>query len=199
MSALRTVVSVGFTSAMLICSVACGPKAVRGQDVEGLDDQAMSTGLDKRDLQTLMHENMEKMQGSVVVQRWQTEDRPALAVLPFRNETSEHVDSALSALISDVETTLVNAGHVRVVSLENQQALMEEVRRQSADGYNPADVSRWGRQIGVRYIITGKVFSTEERMKKERRVQYFMFMQVLEVETGAILFQNKSAITKAII
>ena len=31
-----------------------GPRAVRGEEVAGLDDQAMSTGLDKRDLDKLL-------------------------------------------------------------------------------------------------------------------------------------------------
>ncbi len=50
----------------------------------------------------------------------------------------------------------------------------------------------------MKYIITGKVFTTDEKFEKERRVQYYLFMQVLEVETGQILFQNKAALTKAI-
>lgn len=179
---------------------ACGaPKAVRGDQVKGLDDEAFSTGLDKRDLQQMLHENMEALQDSAVLKRWQTENQPALAVLPLRNETSEHVDSALEALSSDVETQLVNAGHVRVVSLQDQADLMAEIQRQSGDGFRPGDVARWGRQIGVRYIITGKVFASDERQRKERRVQYFLFMQILEVETGAIVFQNRSSVTKAII
>ena len=181
-------------------SLGCGgPQAVRGDDVEGLDDEAMSTGLDRRDLQKLLHENMQAMQASAVIKRWQSEERPALAVLPFRNETSEHVDSALQALISDVETTLINAGHVRVISHENQRALMEEVRQQYSDGYDPANISRWGKQVGARYFITGKVFSSDERMDDERRVQYILFMQVLDAETSDILFQNKATLTKAIV
>ena len=43
------------------------------------------------------------------------------------------------------------------------------------------------------------MFTSDERQSGERRVQYFMFIQVLEVETGQILFQHKSAVTKAII
>src|SRR5215216_160965 len=98
-----------------LSSVACGPKAVRGEDEPGLDDQAMSTGLDRRDLQKLLHENMKALQAAPVIQRWQKEERPAVAVMPLRNETTEHIDSQLDALISDIETTLVNAGHVRVI------------------------------------------------------------------------------------
>ncbi len=182
-----------------LCAACGGPQAVRGDDVPGLDDEAMSTGLDRRDLQKLLHENMEAMQSSAVVQRWQQEQRPAVAVLPIKNETSEHVDSALDALISDVETKLVNAGHVRVISLERQPELKEQVRQQYSDGFDPAAIARWGRQVGARYVITGKVFSTDERANDERRVQYSLFMQVLDVETSDILFQNKSSLTKALI
>ena len=46
------------------------PEYVRGSEVEGLDDPAMSTGLDKRDLQKLMHENMTAFIDSPIVQEW---------------------------------------------------------------------------------------------------------------------------------
>jgi hypothetical protein len=186
-------------SAALVSGACGGPKAVRGSDVEGLDDDAMSTGLDRRDLQKMMHENMQALQSSAVVRRWDQEERPAVAVLPLRNETTEHIDSALEALISDIETTLINAGHVRVVSLERQSQLVEEIRSQHSDAYNPAQIATWGQQVGARYFVTGKVFSSDERQGGERRVQYYMFIQVLDVTTGDILFQHKSQITKAII
>jgi PBP1b-binding outer membrane lipoprotein LpoB len=47
--------------------------------------------------------------------------------------------------------------------------------------------------------VTGKVYNTDERQDGERRVQYFMFLQVLNVETGEILFQHKTSVTKALI
>jgi len=177
----------------------CGPKAVRGEEVAGLDDQAMSTGLDRRDLQKMLHENMQALQSSPVIARWQKENGPTVSVLPLRNETTEHIDSQLDALISDIETTLVNAGHVQVISLESQPALMEQVRKQYQDGFDQSKIAGWGKQIGVRYVVTGKVFSADERQDDERRVQYFMFIQVLDVETSAILFQFKTSVTKALI
>lgn len=182
-----------------LLAAGCGPKAVRGEDVAGLDDQAMSTGLDRRDLQKMLHENMDALQKAPVIARWQKENGPTVSVLPLRNETSEHIDSQLDALISDIETTLVNAGHVQVISLESQPALMEQVRKQYQDGFDQSKIAGWGKQIGVRYVVTGKVFSADERQKDERRVQYFMFIQVLDVETSAILFQFKTSVTKALI
>ncbi|HEV8246755.1 MAG TPA: penicillin-binding protein activator LpoB [Polyangiaceae bacterium] len=180
--------------------LACGgPRAVRGEEVEGLDDQAMSTGLDKRDLDKMLHDNMKALQASAVIQRWQNEDRPTVSVLPLHNETTEHIDSALDALLSDIETTLVNAGHVRVISLQNQPDLIEQIRKQYSEAYDQSHIAAWGKQVGARYIVTGKVYNTDERQDKERRVQYFMFIQVLDVETGEILFQQKTSVTKAII
>jgi uncharacterized protein (TIGR02722 family) len=186
--------------ALGVCAlVGCGPKAVRGSDVAGLDTEAMSTGLDKRDLEKMLHENMTAMQKAPIIQRWTQEDRPAVAVIPLRNETTEHIDSALDALISDIETTLVNAGHVRVISMDQQPKLVEEIRRQYSGAFDPSQTAVWGKQIGARYIVTGKVYNTDERQSGERRVQYFMFIQVLDVQTGEILFQNKTGVTKAII
>jgi uncharacterized protein (TIGR02722 family) len=187
----------GSTSLLFSCS--SGPKAVRGTDEPGLDYAAMSTGLDKRDLQRMLNENMQAMRVSAVVQRWMQEDRPPVAVLPLQNDTSEHIDSALNALIADIETQLINWGAVRVISLQNQQQMMEEIRRQYAEGFDQTKIAHWGKQIGARYFVTGKVYTTDERVGDQRRVQYYMFIQVLNVETGEIMFQNKTNTTKAIV
>ena len=117
----------------------------------------------------------------------------------MRNETSEHIDSSLEALISDVETNLINWGVVKVISMENQSGLLEEIRRQSGAGYDQAQTAQWGKQIGARYVVTGKVFTTDERSEDVRRVQYYMFMQAISVETGEVLFQNKTSVTKALV
>ena len=199
MSSMGRLGAVVLTTAVGLPTMGCGPKAVRGDEVAGLDDQAMSTGLDRRDLQKLLQENMKALETAPVIKRWEGEQMPAVAVLPLRNETSEHVEGALDALISDMETTLVNAGHVRVISMEQQGNLIAQIRQQYSGAFDPSQISTWGKQIGARYIVTGKVFTSDERQAGERRVQYFMFIQVLEVETGTILFQHKSAVTKAII
>ncbi len=184
---------------LLVSACSSGPRAVRGSDEPGLDYHAMSTGLDKRDLQQMMNENMATMRKSAVVQRWQQEDRPAVAVMPIQNETSEHIESALNAMISDIETELINWGAVKVVSLSTQQQLLEEIRKQYSSGFDQTQIAHWGKQIGVRYFVTGKVYTTDERVEDQHRVQYYLFLQVINVETGEIMFQNKTNTTKAMI
>lgn len=185
----------------LSVAVGCssGPKVVRGSEDAGLDQEALSTGLDRTDLKKMLRENMEALQASALVKRWEQEQRPSVAVLSMRNETSEHIDSALQALISEVETTLVNAGHVRVISQENQPELVSMVRNQQSDAFDAAHVATLGRQVGVRYFVTGRVNSVDERGKDARRVQYFLFMRVLDAETSDILWQNSAEITKALV
>jgi len=200
MSALRTTCLLSIALCLFATIQGCGgAEAVRGDDVAGLDHQALSTGLDRRDLQKMLDENLQALQSSGAARIWQGENRPAVSVLPMRNETSEHIDSALEALISDVETNLINWGVVRVISMENQAGLMEEIRRQYAGGFDQSQVANWGKQIGARYVITGKVFTTDERSEDTRRVQYYMFLQAISVETGEVLFQNKTSVTKAMV
>ena len=186
----------------VVASVGCHkPKAVRGSDTPGLDHAAMGTGLDRRDLSQMLRENQDAMKSSRVFQVWAGENRPPVTILPIRNETSEHIDSSLGALISEVETYLINEAPVRVISIESQKQLMEEIQRQqhSQGAFDPTQVASWGKQLGARYVITGKVYTTDERTENARRVQYYMFIRVISVETSEVMFQKEAAVTKAII
>ncbi|MCA9646907.1 MAG: penicillin-binding protein activator LpoB [Polyangiaceae bacterium] len=184
------------TTALPACG---GPQPVRGEEVEGLDDEAFSTGLDRRDLEKMLNENMKVLQSSAIIQRWENEKSPTIAVLPLKNETSEHVDSALESLMTDIETRLVNAGHVTVINRELQPQLIEEIRSQYSEAFDQSNIARWGKQIGARYFVTGKVYSADERKEDERRVQYFLFLQIIDAETSATVFQNKTSVTKALV
>lgn len=199
---IRRLASLCFTLALTGLTVlpACGgPQPVRGEEVEGLDDEAFSTGLDRRDLEKMLNENMKVLQSSAIIKRWETEKSPAIAVLPLKNETSEHVESALESLMTDIETRLVNAGHVTVINRELQPQLIEEIRSQYSEAFDQSNIARWGKQIGARYFVTGKVYSADERKEDERRVQYFLFLQIIDAETSATVFQNKTSVTKALV
>lgn len=204
-SSIRLAAALSCLLALSGLTVACssGPRAVRGSDEPGLDYEAMSTGLDKKDLQRMVDENMNALRNSAIVQQWakQTDPtaRPGLAVLPMENHTSEHIDGSLAALVSDIETQLVNWGAVRVISLQAQQQMIEEMRRQSGGAFQQDQVAKLGQQVGAKFFIATKVTTNDERVEDQRRVQYFMFMQVLNVETGEIMFQNKTNTTKAMI
>ncbi|MEM9729573.1 MAG: penicillin-binding protein activator LpoB [Myxococcota bacterium] len=189
-----------FVSLATVLASCSGPQAVRGSDTPGLDNAAMSTKLDRKDLEKALKISMEALRTSKLMVRWEAENDPTVGVLPIRNETSEHIGSALNALSTEIESQLINFAPVRVISLEGQDALIDEIRhQQESSAFDPNETAKWGRQLGVRYIVSGKVFSTDERTEDARRVQYYLFIRTVSVETGEILFQNQAPITKAII
>lgn len=188
---------------VLLAAGGCKPKAVRGgpgTENPNLDQGAMSTTLDRRDLQELMRMNMDKLHGSPWWAQMTTAPGTVIAIWPIKNETSEHIDDQLNTLLADLETEFVNSGVVRVVSRERQAEMANEVAvQQNRTIYDPAIAAQISKQAGARFYITGKVGTVDEFFNKERRVQYTLFMQVLETETGFVHFQYKSERTKAIV
>jgi len=196
-------VALSIGASLSVGSVGCveaGSAAyVRGQEVPGLDGAAMGTGMDRVDIAQALHVNLKSLMSSPVAQGWaQTRSMPVLAISPISNETSEHIDSQLGALLSDAETYFVNSGLVKVVSVERQGQMMGELDKQHGGGFDPRYMER-SRQLGAKYFLTGKVFSSDERTDGARRVQYFMFMQLIEVGSSAVVWQNKSQFTKALV
>jgi len=194
---------------LLLASMAgtmgCKPKAVRGgpgTDNPNLDSGAMSTTLDRVDIDYLVEQNLSAMYAS----GWWARDvqgsmgnPPIVAIWPIKNDTSEHLDDQMLTLLSDMETELINSGVVSVVSRERQAEMIAEANLQQTGDFNPAMAAQIGRQIGAQYFITGKLQAVDERFDKERRVQYTLFLQVLEVESSIVKFQTKSERSKAIV
>ncbi len=176
----------------------CKPQYVRGSEKDDIDEAAMSMRLDRKDLEKLYKKTVDRMMSASIVQQWNrqaaTGDAPVVAIFPMRNETNQNL--ALDALLSKFETDIVNQTSADVISHERQAELIAEIKRQQSDAYNPKRLADYGQQMGAQYFVTGKVYGVREQVKREKRQQYFMFVQVLNVETGAIKFQSEENITK---
>ena len=178
----------------------CGPTYVRGVDEPGLDDSALSTALDKRDLDKLLSENLGALDGSGLMNEWRSSGaKPQVAIYPLANETTEHVGSQLDSLLSDIEGWMVESNVVTVISLERQEQMMAEIDKQHGGGFDRNRIAEYNKQLGTEFYITGKVFAADERTDDARRVQYFMHLQAIEVATSAIRFQNKAEVSKAVL
>ena len=189
----------------LLLSLGCSgqPAFVRGSDVPGLDNYTLSTGLDKKDLERLFNENAKSLQDSGIMRkwkRWSMEDKEAsVSISSITNQTTQHIDDELKTLLSKFETQLANSGFVRVIDQDAQLMLIENMKKQQSAAFDPDNAAQLGKAIGVKYVITGKLYTSDEKSGRERRVQYFLFMRVLEVETGAVRWQNEANLTKGLI
>lgn len=196
-ASLFTVVSLAALAA------GCGGKEyVRGSQEPGIDSPAMSTGLDKDDIERTLQSLLNQMRAAPIMDEWRLKagqnDRQTVAIAPFLNETSEHIDSQLDAMLSETETWLVNSGIARVISSERQADMIRQVEGAQHPVFDPRHIPQYGKQLGVKFYITGKVGASDERTEDARRVQYFIFMQVIDTETSEIRWQQKAYVTKAV-
>jgi hypothetical protein len=162
----------------------------------------MSTGLDKDDIERALQTLLNQLRAAPVMSEWRIKagqnDRSTVAIAPFINETTEHVDSQLSSMLSETETWLVHSGIVRVISQERQGDMIRQVEGAQHPVFDPRHIPQYGKQLGVKFYVTGKVGASDERTADARRVQYFLFMQVIDTETSEIRWQEKAYVTKAL-
>ncbi len=177
---------------------ACGPEVVRGSNEPGIDSQALSTSLDKVDIDHMVRECLADFGKSDLVGQWRTENpRPIVALFPFLNASTEHVESQLATVSDMTETWLVDA-KVRVVDRQRQAQMIADVEGQQTAAFDPNHAAKYGRQLGAKYYVTGKLEANDERVEGKRRVQYAFFMKALSVETSEILWQHRAFVTKMI-
>jgi curli biogenesis system outer membrane secretion channel CsgG len=195
-------VPVAFVVAVcLAVGAGCAARAVRGGEgtaYPNIDRPAMSVTLDRDDITYLVSDYLERLEASPF---WQDTIKnaaqpPVVAIWPIQNATTQHLDDQMLTLLSSIETALVNTGRVRVVDRSRQEALAREIGIQQGAIYDPSSAQRLGRQLGAQYFFTGKITSVDERLNNTRRVQYTLFLQVIEIENGLIRFQSEVARTK---
>lgn len=188
---------------LALATLACAPQAMRGgegTENPDLDRPALSIKLDREDINYLVADYLKALEGSRFWSRTieNSRDRPLVAIWPITNETTQHIEDQMATLLSSIETSLVNTGDVRVVDRARQEALVREIGMQHGAAYNPASAQRMGQQLGVQYFFTGKISSVDEKLSGMRRIQYSLFLQVIEIESGIIEFQNEVTRSKAV-
>jgi len=182
---------------------ACAPEVVRGgagTAKPNLDAAAMSVGLDREDINYLVAENIESLSKSRFWNR-DIETAPAppvVAIWPIENRTTQHLDDQLLTILSSIETSLVQSGDVRVVNRMRQEELAREIGLQRSGMFDPATAQQLGKQLGAEYFVTGRITSVDEKLDKARRLQYSLFMQVLQIETGLVMWQHEATRSKEI-
>lgn len=181
----------------------CVAQAVRGGEGTAnpdLDRAAMSVTLDRDDITYLVSDYLARLEASSF---WQQTIKgapatPVFAIWPIQNATTQHLDDQMLTVLSSIETALVNTNAVLVVDRSRQQDLAQEIGIQQDAIYDQRSAQKLGRQLGAQYFFTGKITSVDERLNNTRRLQYTLFLQVVEIETGVIRFQNEVARSKAL-
>jgi uncharacterized protein (TIGR02722 family) len=199
----RSIAWLALLALMPLLLAGCAPQAVRGGPGTAnpdLDAAAMSVTLDREDITYMVADYLERLESSAF---WQKTIKgaprpPVTAIWPIQNSTTQHLDEQMLTLLSSIETALVNTGDVRVVDRASQESLAREIGIQQGAIYDPASARKLGRMLGAQYFFTGKITGIDEKLNNQRRVQYSLFLQVVEIETGLLHFQNEVTRSKGL-
>ena len=191
--------AIGLAAALAGCA-ATAMRGGEGTENPNLDRPAMSVTLDRDDITYLVADYLKSLEASPF---WQDTIKnapqpPIVAIWPIQNATTQHLDDQMLTLLSSIETSLINTNRVRVVARSRQEELANEIGVQHGAAFDPTTAQRFGRQLGAQYFFTGKITSVDERLNNVRRLQYTLFLQVIDVETGLIRFQNEVTRSKAV-
>ena len=175
-----------------------GPEYTRASDDPSIEEPPLSTRLDRKDLDLAFTQWEQGLQGSSFVRGLSR--TPSIAILSIRNDTSEHIGGALDNLLSTAETQLVNSGDWNVVETARfvQDAVLAERLRDMGDAVDPATAAALGKEFGIEYFVAGRVGDTTEKSEDVRRVQYYLFLKVIDVSTMLVKYQARVDITKQV-
>ena len=113
---------------------------------------------------------------------------PSVVVGSFRNESSEHIDTAIISTI--MESTIINSGRLEFVSGGD---IRDEVRSERQDQQIHASeetAAALGRETGATFLMTGTVRSMVDRAGNTSVRSYFVNAQLTNIETNTILWSG---------
>ena len=195
---LRTVALIAAAALSGGALSACGgPEYSRASEEPEIEEPAMSTRLDRVDLELALSQWVDELDGSAFAATLPPR-KPSIAILHIANDTSEHISGALDNLLSEAETDLVQSGKWNVVdnTTLTRDAVLAERLRDSGDAVDAATVAALGKEYGIEYFVNGRVGDTTEKNDDVRRVQYYLFLRVTEVATMRVMHQTSVPITK---
>jgi penicillin-binding protein activator len=121
---------------------------------------------------------------------------PTVIVLPVRNNSMEHIDTAL--FVEELQRALINSGRVDFVASAGERAT---VRSERADqDLNASDETRkaHGQETGADFGLSGIISSVQDREGGESVVLYQVNLKLVDVKTNQIVWNGQKKIKKQI-
>ena len=182
---------------IMILTSACGGY-FQASDQE---EDATTSELTERDLESMFSRMSTSLFDSNLMRLWSAYHRSGkpikLGVLAVEDQVKPPMTTSLIRLMKSLEGELSTDGEVITVSRSSQPKLLQGLRDPKDPALNRQKVAQLGEELGVQYLLTGKLYSVSDSVSDSAsdeqsssdQVQYFLFMQVIEVKTGAVRWQ----------
>ena len=74
--------------------------------------------------------------------------------------------------------------------------MLAERLRDAGDAVDKDTAAALGKEFGIQYFVSGRVWDTAEKSNDVRRVQYHIFLRVTDVATLQVTHQTRVDVTK---
>ena len=109
--------------------------------------------------------------------------RPTVIVGRFRNESSEHIDTAI--ISSTMETAIFNSGRLDFVAGSDTRDDIRAERQEQQSWASEETVAALGKEIGADFMLTGTVRTIIDREGNRSVRAYFVRAELTNIETNA--------------
>jgi len=184
-------VTLATVAAALLTS--CGPKAfVKGQYDDVNKENLMNDQWSETDMQVVVKAMVESLTKSAKVATAKTP--PDVMVTNLQNKTSEHIDT--QSIMDMVRVELTNSGKVSFIDKEARKDISDEYDYQNSGMVSKETKKGAGNQIGVDYIINGRIDSIVQEVGKDKSVYYKITLNMTDLKTSRIVWTDQKQIRK---
>jgi uncharacterized protein (TIGR02722 family) len=122
---------------------------------------------------------------------------PVVLVGSFRNEGSEHIDTAI--ISSTMEVAIFNSGKLDFVAGGSTRLELREERQDQQTNASESTASRLANETGADFLLTGTVRTIIDRAANQTVRTYFVFAEMTDIETNARMWMAQNSEIKKVI
>lgn len=172
---------------------ACGPRAfTKGQYDDPNKVILLDDKFNENDMQLISNQLVASLESHAKVRT--AGEAPIVMVGTVRNRTSEHID--VKALTDKIRTELIKSKRFRFADKTARDELADEYEYQAGGFVDQKTAVKKGRQLGVKYLITGDLSSNVQEVGKDKVVFYIVTLNLIDVETNIIEWSDNKEIRK---
>jgi len=122
---------------------------------------------------------------------------PMVIVGRFRNESSEHIDTAI--ISSTMETTIFNSGKLDFVAGGDVRDELRAERQDQQSNASAATMARLRNETGADYMLTGAVRTIVDRDGNQTVRTYFVTAEMTSIETNQRMWMGQNNQIKKVV
>ena len=123
--------------------------------------------------------------------------KPAVLVGRFRNESDEHIDTAI--ISNTMEVTIFNSGKLDFVAGGGTRDEIRAERQDQQSNASEATASALAKEIGADFLLTGTVRTIIDRAGNTTVRTYFVNAEMSNIETNQRMWMGQNSDIKKVI